>query len=116
MTSATFTRIATETANTLRPPVISSGKAGVPATNLTGIKCARPSEPSDANELRETYQLGTLYTLLQTFVQDNLDVLTGDTLVIASGNWSGTYPIKVVQKIGFGTDVRKRLVLEGLKR
>lgn len=116
MTSASFSKVATVTASTKRPPTISSGKAGEPVTNISSLSCTRPADAADAKELRETYQLGTLVNLQQVFVQGNLDVITGDTLVIASGDWAGTYPIRIVQKIGFGTDIRKRLIIEGLKR
>lgn len=116
MTSPSFARVATVTASTKRPPSVSGGKGGVPVTNIASLNCTRPADASDAKELRETYKLGTLVYLQQVFVQDNLDVQTDDTLVIASGDWAGTYPIRIVQRMGFGSDIRKRLIIEGLKR
>jgi hypothetical protein len=110
--SNTFLRVATVTASTKRPPAITSGKAGVPVTNLASLKCTRLVLADDAKELRETYQLGTLTNILQCFTQGDLDILTGDVLVIGSAE----YPIRLVQAWPFGDDVRKRLILEGLKR
>lgn len=112
MTSASFSRVATVTASTKRPPVISGGKAGAPTTNLTNIKTTRLVLADDAKELRETYQLGTLTNIFQCFTQGDLDILTGDVLIIGSTE----YPIRLVQAWPFGDDVRKRLILEGLKR
>jgi len=116
MTSTTFARVASVTASTKRPPAISGGKAGVPVTNLSSIKCTRPVTPSNAHELEQTYQLGTLSTVKVCYVQDNLDIKTGDTLVIASGAFAGEFPIKYVGLYGFGDDVRKELTIEVLKR
>jgi len=117
MSTPSFTRIATVTASTKRLPTIVSGKAGAPTTSIASLRCTPLVDPSDAQVLKETYQINTLVYLLETYVQDNLDIITGDTLVIASGNYAGEYPIRIVQKIPFGSiDVRKRLVLEGLKR
>lgn len=117
MTSPSFTRVATCTASTKRPPAITGGKAGAPATSISSLKCTRPADANDAKELRETYQIGTLVQIQQVFVQGNLDILTGDVLIITTpSDWAGEYPIRIVQKIGFGDDIRKRLIIEGLKR
>ena len=116
MTSASFTRIATETASTKRPPARSGGIAGAPATQIASLKCTRPVTPSNAHELEQTFQLGTLSTVKVCYVQDNLDVKTGDTLVIATGDFAGEFPIKYVGLYGFGSDVRKELTIEVLKR
>ena len=116
MTTASFTRVARVTANTKRAPVISSGKAGTPASNLTGIKITEPVLADDAKELRETYGLATLANIMQCFCQGDLDIITGDTLSIPSGTWAGDYPIRLVQSWPFGGDIRKRLIYEALKR
>lgn len=116
MTSPSFTRTARVTANTKRPPVISSGKAGQPVTNLTGIKVTEPVLADDAKELRETYQLGTLTNIMQCFCQGDLDIITGDTLSIPSGTYTGDYPIRIVQAWPFSGDIRKRLIFEAPKR
>ena len=116
MTSASFTRVATVTASTTRPPVISGGKAGAPATNLASLMCTRPVTPSNVHELEQTLQLGTLATVKVAYVQGNLDIKTGDSLVIASGDFAGTFPIRLVSMYGFGDDIRKELTIEVLKR
>jgi hypothetical protein len=116
MTSATFTRVATVTASTKRPPAFSSGKAGAPVTNLASLSITRPVTPSNARELEQSLNLDTLMTVKVCYAQGNLDIKTGDTLVIASGDFAGTFPIRIVQMYGFGTDIRKELTIEVSKR
>lgn len=116
MTSNTFARIATETASTKRPPSIVSGKAGAPVTSIASLKCTRPVTPSNSRELEQTLNLGTLATVKVCYVQDNLDIKTGDVLVIASGVFAGEFPIRIVNMYGFGADVRKELTIEVLRR
>ena len=118
MISPTFAKVATVQASTKRPPVIVDGKAGDPVTNIASLYCTRPVPVPGGNsyELQKTLKMETLVNILLCYVQDNLDIVTGDTLVIASGVWAGTYPIKLVRKHGFGNDVRKELVIEALKR
>ena len=116
MTSNTFSRVATETASTKRPPARVSGLVGVPVTFLPSLKCTRPVTPSNSRELEQTLQLGTLVTVKVVYVQDDLDIRTGDTLVIASGDFAGEYPIRIVSLYGFGSGVRKELTIEALKR
>ena len=116
MTSSSFTRTATVTASTKRPPVISSGKAGVPATQIASLKCTRPVTPSNSHELEQTLNLGTLATVKVCYVQEDLDVKTCDTLVIASGAFAGEFPIRIVNMYGFGDDIRKELTIEVLRR
>lgn len=116
MTSNTFARVATVTASTKRPPVIAGGKAGVPVTNISFLKCTRPVTPSNSRELEQTFQLSTLVTVKVVYVQDNLDIKTGDTLVISSGDFSGEFPIRNVASYPFGSDIRKELTIEVLRR
>lgn len=116
MTSPSFTRVATVTASTTRPPVISGGKAGAPATSIASLMCTRPVDSSFSKELRETYRINTLAILKEVYTQGNLDIKTGDSLVIASGDYAGTYPIRIVQMIPFGDDIRKQLIIEALVR
>jgi hypothetical protein len=116
MTSPSFARIATCTASTKRPPAITGGKAGVPVTQIASLACTRPVTPSNVHELEQTFQLGTLSTVKVCYTQDNLDIKTGDILVIASGDYAGEFPIKYVGMYGFGSDVRKELAIEVLKR
>ena len=116
MTSNTFSRVATITASTKRPPTISSGKAGVHATQIASLKCTRPVTPSNARELEQTFQLSTLVTVKVVYVQDDLDIKTGDTLVISTGPFTGEFPIRHVASYPFGTDIRKELTIEVLRR
>lgn len=53
-------------ASTKRQPVISGGKRGAPATNLTGLR-STPLDPLSP-EIAERLALETPHTLLQTFV------------------------------------------------
>lgn len=110
--SSTFTKVATVTASTKRRPVIVDGKAGAPSTNLASLKITPPVMADDAKELRETLEIKTLVILKQCFCQGGADVQTGDTLVISSTE----YPIRFVQDIPFGSDTRRRIIFEDLKR
>jgi len=116
MTSPVFARIATETASTKRPPAISSGKGAAPATQITSLKCTRPVTPSNVHQLEQALNLDTLMTVKVCYVQDNLDIITGDVLIIAAGDYAGTFPVRLVNKYGFGADVRKELTIEVAKR
>jgi hypothetical protein len=116
MTSPSFTRAASVTASTKRPPAITSGKAGAPATQLPALQCTRPVTPSNVHELVETFQLSTLATVKVCYTQGDLDIKTGDILVIATGDFAGEFPIRMVNMYGFGDDVRKELTIEVLKR
>jgi hypothetical protein len=116
MTSPTFARVATVSASTKRPPAFSSGKAGVPVTNLATLNVTRPVTPSNVRELEQSLNLDTLMTVKVCYAQDNLDIKTGDVLIIASGDFAGTFPIRIVNLYGFGSDVRKELTIEVSKR
>jgi len=63
-----FSRMATKTASTKRPPALSGGKRGVPAENLTGLTCT-PLDPV-APEVRQRLALNTPHELLETFVSN----------------------------------------------
>jgi hypothetical protein len=63
-----FSRMATKTASTKRPPALSSGKRGVAATKLTSLTCT-PLDPV-APEVRQRLALNTPHELLETFVSD----------------------------------------------
>ena len=92
MTDATFDLLSTTIASTKRPPAVSSGKRGSPATNLARISCI-PLMPIDA-QLQERLHLDGALKLWQTFVQADLDILEGDLLVIGSTE----YPIRAVEE------------------
>lgn len=112
-TTASFTRLASTTASTKRVPVIVDGKAGAPATSISSLKCTPPAPVSNTLEWRETLQIKTLVSLLQTFVQGDLDIVAGDTLIIGSKE----YPIRFVSSLPFGRfDTRRQLIIEDLKR
>lgn len=108
----TFTKIATVTASTKRRPVIVSGKAGAPVVNLATLAITPIVMADGAKELRETIGVESLVVLKQTFCQGNADVQTGDVLVVSSVE----YPIRFVEPIPFGSDVRRRIIIEELKR
>jgi len=86
--SGSFARLATVTASTKRPPAISSGKRGAPAENVASLVCT-PLDPVDA-ELRQRLALDTPHALLQTFVDNGVDIAEGDLLVVGSTE----YPIR----------------------
>jgi hypothetical protein len=66
--TVSFQRMMTKTASTKRPPALSAGKRGTPATNLTGLTCT-PLDPV-APEVRQRLALNTPHELLETFVGD----------------------------------------------
>jgi len=112
MGSAGFSRFATVTASTKRPPAVSSGKRGSPAEEISSLSCL-PLDPVDA-EVRERLGLDTPHELLQTFVQGGQDIREGDLLVVGSAE----YPIRAVEDWRWPPDTADyvRLVLEDLKR
>ncbi len=109
MRSGSFAKLATVTASTLRAPAPASGKTGVAVTNIASLKCT-PLDPISA-ELRNRLQIKTAYELLQTFVDNGLDIKEGDELV-AGGK---TYPIRAVADWDFLGSPFRVLVLEDLK-
>jgi hypothetical protein len=117
MTSPSFVRVATCTASTKRPPVFSGGKAGVPATQISSLVCTRPVTPSNVHELEQSLNLDTLLTVKVVYTQDDLDIKTGDTLIISTPSaFAGTFPIRLVNPYPFGSDIRKELTIEVSKR
>ena len=113
-TSPSFSRMASQTASTKRHGTMNTttGKAGSPSTNLASISCTPLSPADSGGELRNMLHIDTMMDLLETFVQGNLDIITGDILVIALKE----YPIRHVQSWPFARlDVRLRLVVEALK-
>jgi hypothetical protein len=103
-------RFLTETASTKRPPAISSGKRGTPATKISSLKCT-PLDPVDP-ELRQRLAINTPHELLQTFVNGGLDILEGDFLVYGATD----YPIRSCAEWKWRGVVFQRLILEDLKR
>ena len=111
MGSAGFARFATVTASTKRPPAIAGGKRGSPATNVESLSCT-PLDPVDP-ELRERLGLETPHELLQTFVEDGVDIKEGDLLVVGGTE----YPVRAVADWNWPPDAADfvQLVLEDLK-
>src|SRR5689334_17801146 len=98
MTSSSFTRMAVVSASTKRPPNVSSGKRGSPATNVASLSCT-PLDPVDP-EVRQRLMLETDNVILETFVQASIDIKVGDTLVVSGVE----YPIKAVADWYWPTD------------
>ena len=112
MVSLGFTRFATVTASTKRPPAISSGKRGAAVQNLASLSCL-PLDPVDP-ELQQRLGIDTPHEVLQTFTQNGLDIEEGDILVVSSVE----YPIRAVEEWYWGPDSADtlRLIVEDLKR
>lgn len=111
MTSKSFARAANVTASTKRPPTISGGKRGAPATNIESLSCT-PLDPISP-ELAQRLALDTPHELLQTFVDTALDIREGDILVVSSTE----YPIRAVGDWATAASMPayKWLVIEDLK-
>lgn len=111
MTSKSFARAANVTASTKRPPSISGGKRGAPATNISSLSCT-PLDPINP-ELRQRLALETPHELLQTFVDTALDIKEGDILVVSDTE----YPIRAVGDWAAAASMPayKWLVIEDLK-
>jgi hypothetical protein len=98
-------------ANVLRPPAMSGGKRGDPATVLVGIACS-PLDPADA-EVRQRLGLNGPIEIYQTFVDAEADIRQGDYLqtreerysVRAVGDW-----------VEFNGETFRQLFLEQFKQ
>jgi hypothetical protein len=108
--STSFARLATVTASTKRPPSLAGGRRGEPVVNVATLKCT-PLDPVDP-ELRERLALGTPHELLETFVDNDVDVNEGDVLVVGSRE----YPVRSVAEWTWRGTVYRHLILEDLKR
>ena len=105
-----FTRMCKTQFSTKRPPIISGGKAGAPATNLSGVYCTPPI-PLGSSELQATLQIETLYTLWEVHTTQT-DIRTGDMLVISNLE----YPIVLAEPRTFRNETRTRIVYKKLVR
>jgi hypothetical protein len=105
---SSFTRLATETASTKRPPTISGGRRGAAVTHVTTLTCT-PLDPVSA-EIAQRVVLDTPHELLQTFVSGTYDIAEGDTLVYASQD----YPIRACSEWKWGSGTYLHLILEDL--
>jgi hypothetical protein len=106
---SSFARLATVTASTKRA-TMTSGKRGAPTTNVATLACT-PLDPVDP-EIRQRLVLDTPGELLQTFVDNAVDIVQGDTLVVGSKE----YPIKAVADWTWRATTYRWLIVEDLKR
>ena len=104
-----FSRLATETASTKRPPAISGNKRGVPVTNISSLSCT-PLDPVQP-DLKARMGLNSPHELLQTFVTGAPDIVPGDVLVYGGKD----YPVKAVGDWKWRSTKYVHLVLEDIK-
>lgn len=107
MTSASFLKMLTQTADT-KKHIYSDGKYGTPATYLTNVKCSPIS--SISAEIGQRATLETPHEVFETFTEA-ADIEEGHILV-----YDGTdYPIRSVADHLFQNETFLRLVIEELK-
>lgn len=80
MSSPSFARFATTSANTKRSPAAVGGKIGAPEPKLIGLSIM-PLMPVDA-EVAAGLPLNSPRESKQTFVEGALDIIEGDWLVV----------------------------------
>jgi hypothetical protein len=107
--SNSFAHLAAVTASTKRSPNVSGGKRGTPTTNVSSLSCT-PLDPVDA-EVRQRLALESPNIILETFVDNAVDVVVGDILVVGSME----YPIKAVEDWTWRGTTYRHLFLEKLK-
>jgi hypothetical protein len=94
---SSFTRMATVTASTKRPPALDAdGQRGEPETHLAELFCT-PLDPADSEQARDLalrlrQVLDSPFKILETFVGTGLDIVEGDVLVVSGRE----YPIRGV--------------------
>ena len=99
------------TATITRNPDVSGGKRGTPETVVADLSF-EPLESVDP-ELRQRLALDTPHELLQTFIEGDYDIQTGDFFTTGST----TYPIKAAYKWDWWNgNYNIHLILEDLKR
>jgi hypothetical protein len=106
---SSFARLARVTASTKRA-TMTSGKRGAPTTNIASLMCT-PLDPVDP-EVRQRLVLDTPGEILQTFVDNDIDIVQGDTLVVGSKE----YPVKAVADWVWRHTTYRQLIVEDLKR
>jgi len=107
--SLAFSRMCRATFSTKRPPVISGGKAGVAALNLSGKKCTNPVPPSSANQLMLTLNIDAMYSLLEIHTAET-DIKNIDFIVIGATE----YPIVMVETRPINGELRTRVLMRKL--
>jgi hypothetical protein len=106
--SSSFRRAKTLTVSIKRNPAVNgtTGKRGVPATVLTGLK-ATPLDPASADVLLRTSVVAAVngqpgvtpaVQLLQTFLETTGEVLHGDVLNVTSVDRGTATPYTIVGK------------------
>ena len=113
MSSASFTRLATVTASTKRPPALDgNGMRGEPVTEIEELTCTPldPAEDQKARDLalRLRQVLDGPFELLQTCVDADLDIVEGDVLIVAGVE----YPVRGVDVWAWRSSNYLRLLLE----
>jgi len=86
MASASFTLRATTTASTKRSPSLSGGKVGAATENVVSLRCYPLVQLSDP-ALVERFATKAASIVYETFVQDGVDISTGDVLVVDSTDY-----------------------------
>ncbi len=109
MRSGSFAMLATVTASTLRAPSPSGGKTGAAETFIQSLKCT-PLDPVSP-ELKHRLEIKTAYELLQTYVDNGIDIREGDVLVVNTKR----YPVRAVADWEFMGSPYRVLILEDLK-
>jgi len=108
MTSS-FEHMAVLTVSTLRSPLVSGGKRAAPVTHLTGVACT-PLDPVDA-DVSLRMGLNSPRELLQTFVNNDVDIVEGDRLVYGGKE----YPVYAVADWVWRDTTYRNLFLEDIK-
>jgi len=104
-----FSHRATATASTKRPPAISSGKRGLPSSNLSSFAIT-PLVPISA-ATQQRLVLGSPMELQEAFTDGDRDIEKGDVLVTPAST-GREYPIRFVEKFSFGKGVRMQIIIE----
>ena len=100
-----FSKLATATLTTKRPPAISGGKRGVPVAYLTTpIKCTPLASVNP--EIASRLNLGTPFELKEVYVFEDADIKEGDiatidsidyrVVAVAEWNFTGTDHLHVI--------------------
>ena len=110
--SASFDKLATTTASTKRSSVSGAGVRTGFATNLSSLSCT-PLAPASA-DIVKALDLETPYTVMQTFVDDGLDIIAGDLFVVGSDE----YEVRAVEKWPWSPSgsTRLRVILQESRR
>ena len=86
MTTASFDRLASVTANTKRQGRVVNGLSGGMETKISSLKCLPldPLTPETAQVIYKTAELETWVGLYQTMARGSLDIDNGDQFIVGS--------------------------------